>query len=148
MICGGVGRIAFGLNADQVGNLRTYRVAAFCQAACLILFPSLTETQSLMALSAVFGFALSGNMTCMLLHIRDEAPVGRYGAAIASVLFLAWAGLGVGGYAGGALFDATGRYGGSFYTAAVFGIIAFVLLTALEYGPGILRSNHSLPDVL
>lgn len=139
MVSGSVGRIAFGLLADRVGNVRTYRIAAIGQAASLMAFPALSDAQALMILSAVFGFAFSGNMTCMLLCIREEAPASRLGAAIGYILFIAWAGMGVGGYLGGAFFDATGSYDLAFRTATGFGFASFLLLSALDHAPGILR---------
>ena len=135
MSSGAVGRIAFGYLADRIGYYRTYRIAAAAQAASLLFFPSLTGTQSLMALSAVFGFAFSGNMTCMLLCIRQETPPSRVGSATGAVLFVAWAGMAAGGYLGGALFDATSSYSAGFEIAAASGLAAFLLLTLLGLAP-------------
>ncbi len=142
---GSIGRIAFGLLADRIGNVRTYRIAAFGQAASLMVFPALSDAQALMILSAVFGFAFSGNMTCMLLCIREEAPAPRLGAAVGYILFIAWAGMGAGGYLGGAFFDATGSYDLAFRTATTFGFASFLLLSALDHAPGILRRPPSRP---
>lgn len=139
MISGTIGRIAFGLLADRIGNLPTYRIAAFGQGASLLFFPELTGTAPLMVLSALFGFAFSGNMTCMLLCIRQEAPPQRLGAAIGGILFVAWAGMGVGGYLGGAVFDTLGSYDWAFRTATGFGFASFLLLSALDHAPGPLR---------
>lgn len=145
MVSGAVGRIAFGLLADRIGNFRTYRIAAFGQAACLVFFPALAGAQPLLVLSAIFGFAFSGNMTCMLLCIREEAPAAGLGAAIGYILFIAWAGMGVGGYLGGALFDATGSYDLAFHAASGFGLVAFLLLTALARGLGVLQRARQIP---
>lgn len=147
MASGAVGRIAFGLLADRIGNYRTYRVAAFSQAACLVFFPALTGVPSLMALSAVFGFAFSGNMTCMLLCIRQEVTPSRAGAATGGILFVAWAGMAAGGYLGGALFDATQSFASAFEIAAACGLAAFALLTVLDLGRGSPR-GHAVTPVL
>ena len=132
MASGAVGRVAFGFLADKVGSYRTYRIAAISQAVCLVFFPAVTGTQSLMLLSALFGFAFSGNMTCMLLCIRQEATPSRRGAATGAVLFVAWAGMAAGGYLGGALFDATSSFAPAFEIAAASGLAAFLLLTILD----------------
>jgi len=56
-------------------------------------------------LSAIFGFGFAGNMTCLVLCVQDAVPAQRFGAALGMVMSVAWAGMGIGGYAGGALFD-------------------------------------------
>ena len=132
MLSGTVGRVVFGLLADRIGNFSAYRVAALSQALCVLLFPFLSGFSSLIVLSLAFGFAFSGNMTCMLLCIREEAPAERIGTAIGCILFIAWLGMGTGGYLGGGLFDFTGSYRLAFCISAVFGLAAFVLLSALD----------------
>jgi predicted MFS family arabinose efflux permease len=144
MASGAVGRLAFGHLADRIGSCRTYRIAAFGQAACLLFFPALTGVPSLIALSAIFGFVFSGNMTCLLLCIRQEAPPAQLGTAIGYILFVAWAGMGAGGYLGGAFFDATGSFAPAFHTAAGTGFVAFLLLSALDRAAGVLRRAPTL----
>jgi predicted MFS family arabinose efflux permease len=139
MTSGAVGRIAVGFLADRIGCYASYRIVAFGQAASVAVFPVLTGVQSLMILSAIFGFAFSSNMTCMLLCIRQEAPPTRLGAAIGGILFVAWAGMAAGGYLGGAVFDATGSFAPGFLAAAAAGLTALVLLSFLDIAPGILR---------
>jgi MFS family permease len=145
MSSGAIGRIAFGSLADRIGNYRTYRIAAASQAASLVLFPALTDIQSLIVLSAVFGFAFSGNMTCMLLCIRQEVPQSRAGAATGGILFVAWAGMAAGGYLGGAVFDATQSFAFAFEIAAACGLAAFALLTVLDLSRGSPRGHASTP---
>jgi MFS family permease len=132
MSSGAIGRISFGYLADRIGNYRTYRVAAAGQAASLVFFPAMTEIESLIVLSAVFGFAFSGNMTCMLLCIRQEVHPSRAGTATGGILFVAWAGMAAGGYLGGAVFDATRSFSSAFEIAAACGLAAFACLTVLD----------------
>jgi predicted MFS family arabinose efflux permease len=143
MTSGAIGRLMFGRLADAIGCYGAYRIAAVGQAASLVFFPAFSAAQSLMILSAVFGFAFSGNMTCMLLCIRQEAPPNRVGAAIGFILFIAWAGMAAGGYAGGALFDATGSYTAAFHSATAAGVAAFLLLSGLGILPGLSRAGHA-----
>jgi MFS family permease len=139
MTSGAVGRIAVGHLADRIGCHAAYRLVAFGQAASVAVFPALTDIQSLLILSAIFGFVFSSNMTCMLLCIRQEAPPARLGAAIGGILFVAWAGMAAGGYLGGAVFDATGSFAPAFHAAAAAGLAAFALLSLLDTAPGPLR---------
>lgn len=134
MSAGAVGRIAFGMVADRAGNLSAYLCASVLQTACIALLPVMQSEVSLLALSTVFGFGFAGNMTCLLLCIRDEVPEGHYGAATGVVMFVAWLGMGVGGYSGGALMDMTGTYGAGFLLAVGFGLGNVVLLILLRRG--------------
>lgn len=70
-------------------------------------------------------------MTCLLLCIRDEAPEGHYGSAMGIVMFIAWLGMGFGGYAGGALVDLSGDYSVGFWFAVAFGLVNIGLLSTL-----------------
>jgi MFS family permease len=144
MTSGTIGRLMFGRLADAIGGYGAYRIAAIGQAASLVFFPAFSDAQTLMILSAVFGFAFSGNMTCMLLCIREEAPPDRLGAAIGFILFIAWAGMAAGGYAGGALFDATGSYTMAFHLVTASGVAAFLLLSGLGILPGLSRHGHAV----
>jgi predicted MFS family arabinose efflux permease len=143
MTSGAVGRLAFGSLADAIGCHGAYRIAAMGQAASLVFFPMLGGVQSLMILSAFFGFAFAGNMTCLLLCIREEAPPSRLGSAIGGILFVAWAGMAAGGYVGGVLFDVTGNFTMAFHSAAAAGLAAFLLLASMQILPGL--SGRSTP---
>lgn len=139
MTAGAVGRIAFGLIADRVGNLQAYLIASAQQTLCLAILTLVQSEASILVLSALFGFGFAGNMTCLLLCIRDELPQRLYGAAMGVVMFIAWLGMGVGGFAGGVLIDMTGSYFAGFWLAVTFGIGNISLLAMLAGGTGELK---------
>ena len=132
MTSGAVGRVCFGVFADRFGSLPSYAGASFLQSVCVLAFPALQSEASIIVLSAVFGFGFAGNMTCLILCVRKEAPAAQFGGAIGLVMFVAWLGMGVGGYLGGALFDLTGAYGLSFQIAAAFGAMNLMVLGVLR----------------
>jgi MFS family permease len=134
MAAGAVGRVAFGLIADRIGNLNAYLCASAQQTVCIALLPVMQTEASLLALSVAFGFGFAGNMTCLLLCIRDEVPEGHYGAAMGLVMFVAWLGMGAGGYVGGLLTDFTRSYGAGFLLAVGFGVANMALLAVLGAG--------------
>lgn len=146
MVSGAVGRVVFGAVADRLGNIATYMVASAIQTACLVAFPWLESQATLIALSAIFGFGFAGNMTCLLLCIRDEVPASAFGAAIGPVMFIAWAGMGIGGIMGGAMYDALGAYDLAFYSAAFFGLGNLFVLAALAAGMGPFRAAGTQGD--
>jgi MFS family permease len=123
MLFGTVGRICFGLVADRMGYLPSYALASAIQTVCVAAYPLVSNNVSLLALSALFGFGFAGNMTCLILCVREAAPAHRFGGALGMVMLAAWAGMGTGGYAGGALFDIYASYIMSFTLAGVAGLL-------------------------
>jgi predicted MFS family arabinose efflux permease len=131
MLFGAVGRIAFGFLADRAGNLAAYAFASFIQTACVAIFPALDQQLSLLALSAVFGFGFAGNMTCLILCVRQLAPAERFGQSLGIVMLIAWVGMGVAGYFGGFVFDSFGSYGPAFVVSFAAGAANLVVLGVL-----------------
>ncbi|MCI5075901.1 MFS transporter [Oricola sp.] len=139
MVFGAVGRVCFGMVADRWGNLFAYACASAMQTACILVFPMLQSELSILAMSALFGFGFAGNMTCLILCVRDEAPASGFGAAIGLVMFIAWAGMGLGGYLGGAMFDLTGAYSLAFLASGLFGVANLAVLALLGLNLGAMR---------
>jgi predicted MFS family arabinose efflux permease len=131
MLFGALGRVCFGLIADRIGYLPSYALASTTQTVCVVLYPLLGDSASLLALSAVFGFGFAGNMTCLVLCVRDAVPAHRFGRTLGMVMLVAWAGMGLGGYAGGVLFDIYLGYALSFGLAGVAGSLNLLALGAM-----------------
>jgi predicted MFS family arabinose efflux permease len=131
MVAGAVGRVCCGVIADRIGPLKAYAIASLIQTACVIAFPALENGWSFMALSVIFGFGFAGNMTCLSLCVRQAVPANRFGAAIGAVMMVAWAGMAVGGYMGGVLFDFSRSYTLSFLLAGVAGVLNLAVIGAL-----------------
>lgn len=136
MLFGAIGRVCFGVIADRHGNLLSYGCASAMQTLCILMFPLLQSELSILALSALFGFGFAGNMTCLILCVRDEVPAQDFGSAIGLVMFIAWAGMGVGGYLGGALFDLAGTYSLAFLVSVFFGAANLAVLAILRFSIG------------
>ena len=131
MLAGAVGRVCCGVIADRIGPLKAYAIASLIQTACVIAFPALENRWSFMALSVIFGFGFAGNMTCLSLCVRQAVPANRFGTAIGAVMMVAWAGMAVGGYMGGVLFDFSRSYTLSFLLAGVAGVLNLAAIGAL-----------------
>jgi MFS family permease len=131
MLSGTVGRICFGAIADRLGCLPSYALASAMQTACVAAFPLLGDGISLLTLSAAFGFGFAGNMTCLVLCVREAVPAHRFGSALGMVMLVAWAGMGIGGYAAGALYDIALSYTVPFILASVAGIMNLIAISAL-----------------
>jgi predicted MFS family arabinose efflux permease len=131
MLSATVGRVCFGLIADRMGGLPSYVLASAIQTGCVLAYPMMGDSISLLGLSAVFGFGFAGNMTCLILCVRETVPAGRFGGALGMVMLVAWAGMGAGAYSGGLLFDVFASYALSFALAGAAGGLNLAALLAL-----------------
>ncbi len=131
MLAATAGRVCFGSVADRIGCLPSYALASAVQTGCVLAYPLLGGSASLLTLSAVFGFGFAGNMTCLLLCVRESVAASRFGGALGAVMLVAWAGMGVGAYAGGLLFDAFANYALAFALAGAAGGLNLIALLAL-----------------
>jgi MFS family permease len=143
MIAGAIGRVCCGTIADRIGPLNAYALASTIQTACALAFPALGDRLSLMVLSGFFGFGFAGNMTCLSLCVRQVVPADRFGGAIGAVMMTAWAGMAVGGYVGGLLFDVHGSYTLSFVLAGMSGVLNIVTLGVVSLFPPFSLSARS-----
>jgi MFS family permease len=143
MIAGAIGRVCCGLIADRIGPLKSYAMASSIQTACVAAFPALGDSMSFMALSAIFGFGFAGNMTCLSLCVRQAVPANRFGGAIGIVMMVAWAGMALGGYLGGVLFDLSLSYTLSFLLAGMAGVLNLAALCALATTKNFPRARRS-----
>jgi sugar phosphate permease len=80
----------------------------------------------------VFGFGFAGNMTSLILAVREAMPADRVGRATGLVGMVAWLGMGAGGYVSGLLFDITASYTASFALAAAAGAANLFVLILLH----------------
>jgi len=131
MLAAAAGRIAIGLICDRIGALAGYALAVALQTATVYWFVPLHWDVALYLLAAVFGFGFGGVMTALVLCVRAAVPPHIAGLAMAVVGFLAWGGMGIGGYQGGYCFDLTGSYAVSFLSAALAGIANLLVVAAL-----------------
>jgi MFS family permease len=131
MVSGAVGRVCCGVIADRIGPLRAYALASAIQTACVLAFPAIGNSLSLMMLSAVFGFGFAGNMTCLSLCVRQAVPASRFGGALGAVMMIAWAGMAAGGYLGGLLFDLSRSYTASFVLAGSAGVLNLGVISSI-----------------
>ncbi|MBL4733589.1 MAG: MFS transporter [Rhizobiaceae bacterium] len=139
MLSGVFGRLFFGSFADRVGGLKAYFLASFGQTLSVFWFTQSSSLPVLYIISAVFGFAFAGVMTCLIICSQHAAPPRLAGLAVAVVSGTAWVGMGLGGYQAGYFFDLSGTYTMSYAFATIAGVINLLILTALF----IFRQKHT-----
>ena len=109
-----VSRVASGFVADRIGGLATLLVGALLQAAALALYLAFDDLTSLYVISTLFGLFQGGIVPAYAIIVREYLPAEEAGARIGAVLMATLAGMALGGWLTGVIFDATGSYHAAF----------------------------------
>jgi MFS family permease len=126
------GRVATGLVADRVGAKPTLLAALALQAAIIAGYLVAGDLASLYAVGLVFGVAYGGAMPLYALVTREYFGERVMGTAYGAVFFISSLGMGLGSWAGGAIYDVLGSYRWLFLASAGVGTMAVVLGLALR----------------
>ena len=110
LACGVASRLAFGLVMDRIGGLATLLLGSMLQATALALFLPFDGLASLYAVSAVFGLFQGGIVPSYAMIVREYFPPREAGTRVGLALSSTLAGMALGGWMSGAIFDATGSY--------------------------------------
>ena len=127
-----VGRVGSGIVADRLGVKRTLIVMLAAQAVLIPLYLAATSEGSLWGLSLVFGVAYGGVMPLYAVITREYFGEAIMGTAYGWVFFISCIGMGLGSFAGGAIYDALGSYQGLFVGSFAVGAMAVVLAATLR----------------
>jgi MFS family permease len=109
-----VSRLASGWLADRVGPLVTLLLGSGLQALSLLLYLPFHGLASLYVVSALFGLSQGGIVPSYALIVREHFPPAEAGTRIALVLSATIAGMALGGWVSGAIFDHTQSYRAAF----------------------------------
>ncbi len=143
------GRIGFGRLADHIGGLKAVLIAALGQTVVVYGFMLVHELVPLYLLGAFFGVSYGGVMTCYMICLREMVPMRHLGTSVGIISLLGWAGIGLGGWQGGYLFDLSGDYSASFAVALSAGIVNIIVLGVLwlrlHRGRGTLGTEAGVP---
>jgi MFS family permease len=120
---GVVSRLAAGWVMDRIGGLSTLLLGSTLQAIALALYLPFDGLASLYVISAVFGLFQGGIVPSYAIVVREFFPAREAGARVGLVLSATLAGMALGGWLSGAIFDATGSY-----QAAIMNGLAWNLL--------------------
>lgn len=130
---GVVSRILSGLIADKIGGLGTLILGSSLQCVALALYLPSDGLTSLYLVSAIFGLSQGGIVPSYALIVREYFPAREAGAKVSLVLMATVAGMALGGWMSGEIYDLTGSYQAAFINGMAFNAlnmgIAFWLLT-------------------
>jgi MFS family permease len=129
---GVVSRLISGLIADRIGGVGTLMLGSTLQCLALAFYLPFDGLVSLYVVSALFGLSQGGIVPSYALIAREYFPAREAGARVSLVLTATIAGMAIGGWMAGAIFDLTGSYQPAFLNGIAWNLvnmsIAFWLL--------------------
>ena len=126
-----VSRIGSGFISDRIGGLRTLLLGSVLQAVTLAAFLGADTLTLLYVVSAVFGLSQGGIVPSYTIIIRTFFPAREAGRRIGWAMLFTFAGMALGGWMAGALFDLTGSYTASFINAVAFNVMNAAIVVFL-----------------
>ena len=129
---GMVSRIASGFVADRIGGIATLLVGSLMQAVALCLYLLFDGLTPLYIISALFGLFQGGIVPMNAIVVREYFPPRQAGTLVGLVIMATIAGMALGSWMSGAIFDLTGSYWQAFANGLAWNLlniaIALVLL--------------------
>ena len=132
MAFGIASRLISGAICDRIGGLRTLLLGSALQGVALLLFLPFDSLASLFVIAALFGLFQGGIVPSYAIIIREHFPASEAGVRVGLVIMCSLAGMALGGWMSGKVFDLTGSYGPAFVNGTAWNAlnlsIAFFLL--------------------
>jgi MFS family permease len=129
------GRVGGGLLADRFGAKPTLIVGLALQAAMVFAYLFARDVAAFVALALVFGVAYGGVMPLYALVTREYFGERVMGSAYGAVFLVSTLGMGLGSFAGGAIYDRLGAYTWLFLGSFAIGAMAVVLALTFRRPP-------------
>src|SRR5690606_16230275 len=105
-----VSRLASGWILDRIGGLATLLLGAVLQGAALAFYIPFDGLASLYIISAMFGLVQGGIVPSYAFIIREHFPAAQAGFRVSLAISATLAGMALGGWLSGAIYDLTGSY--------------------------------------
>ncbi|MFZ5964346.1 MFS transporter [Thalassococcus sp. BH17M4-6] len=140
MLLGGVvSRLVSGALTDRLGGVRTLLIGSTLQCIALFLYLPAGGLVSLYTVSLIFGLSQGGIVPSYAVIVREYLPAKEAGARVGFVMMLTIAGMALGGWLSGVIYDLTGSYQWAFINGIVWnsvniGIIILILLRGQRAG--------------
>jgi MFS family permease len=131
MVFGIASRLASGWIADRVGGLRTLLLGAALQATALALFLPFDGLAALYVVSALFGLFQGGIVPSYALIVREYFPPREAGVRTGTVIMATLAGMALGGWMPGWIFDMTGSYRAAFVNGVAWSLVTTTIALVL-----------------
>jgi MFS family permease len=137
MLAGGVvSRLSSGVLADRIGGIPTLLIGSVLQCVALFLYIPFDGLASLYVVSLVFGLAQGGIVPCYAIIVREYLPAAEAGKRVGIVIMATIAGMAIGGWMSGWIYDQTGSYEAAFLNGIVWNLMNISVMTVLLFRSG------------
>ena len=132
MLLGGiVSRLASGFLADRIGGVRTLLIGTTLQCLALFAYIPFDGLASLYVVSLVFGLSQGGIVPSYAVIVRDYLPAREAGQRVGLVVMATIAGMALGGWLSGWIYDLTGSYAAAFWNGIAWNLLNIAIMVAI-----------------
>jgi MFS family permease len=125
---GVVSRLIFGWLFSRIGGLRSLLLGSAMQTIALALYLPFDGLVSLTVVSAIFGLAQGGLVPSYAVIIRELFPAREAGLRVSLAISTTLAGMALGGWLAGALYDWTGSYAAALINGIGWNIVNIAIV--------------------
>lgn len=132
MLAGGiVSRLLSGFIADHIGGVRTLLLGSVLQCISLMLYLPFDGLASLYVVSLVFGLSQGGIVPSYAIIVREYLPAREAGQRVGIVIMATIAGMALGGWLSGVIYDLTGSYQAAFINGIGWNLMNIAVMTVI-----------------
>ena len=140
MADGGSAPLASGWVTDRIGPIAMLLLGSVLQAVSLLLYLPFNGLVSLYVVSGLFGLFQGGIVPSYAVIVRQVFPPQETGIRVGLVISATLAGMALGGWMSGVIFDLTGSYRAAFLNGVAWNVLnaaiaAWLLWRSLGLGP-------------
>ncbi len=128
-----VSRLGSGILADRIGGIRTLLIGSVLQGLSLLLYIPFDGLASLYVVSFVFGLSQGGIVPCYAIIVREYMPAAEAGRRVGVVIMATIAGMALGGWMSGWIYDLTGSYAAAFLNGIAWNLLNVTVMTLVLF---------------
>jgi MFS family permease len=118
-----VSRLASGWIADRIGGVATLLLGSFLQGVALLMYLPSDGLMALYVVSALFGLFQGGIVPSYAIIVREYFAPQEAATRVGVVLMATLAGMALGGWMSGVVFDLTGSYRAAFLNGILWNLL-------------------------
>lgn len=128
---GVISRLISGVLADRIGGLKTLLIGSTAQMLALFLYLPFDGLVSLYVVSLVFGLSQGGIVPMYAIVVREYMPAREAGSRVGIVIMATIAGMALGGWLSGEIYDWTGSYQAAFLNGIAWNFLNIAILVLI-----------------
>jgi MFS family permease len=132
MLVGGIfSRLASGFLADYIGGVKTLLLGSVLQCLALFAYIPFDGLTSLYVVSLIFGLSQGGIVPSYAIIVREYLPAREAGQRVGIVIMATIAGMALGGWLSGWIYDLTGSYSAAFINGIGWNLLNILIMAAI-----------------